>query len=323
MAPKLVLHLSRTIEKWETSFRKLFSGKLSRFIFLFHYYQLCSGYIIALHKGTQIRHCVSRGKDELYQNNHDNNPYNDICKRNVDKLMQKYVRTILTIVLSMSIANVGPMYVYYMYGDKVTLTALKIPLVDEGSDLEFACNCAIQIFYGLFFFSANISIEGVALLYGDAISLPSKLIKLSADNLTKKMESNVYTNKHIKSHLLTIFRQIHRVDLWIKIYVEAAYWRYLLSPIVFTYAIGLCVYCQFVVSLIYTRQNSFGFITPSQWKLLYKWCCEYFFLSIKLDSPAGYSIAVLSYILLFLMCNTGEICKRRVRKLLLFLLVIK
>lgn len=170
----------------------------------------------------------------------------------------------------MSIANVGPMYVYYMYGDKVTLTALKIPLVDEGSDLEFACNCAIQIFYGLFFFSANISIEGVALLYGDAISLPSKLIKLSADNLTKKMESNVYTNKHIKSHLLTIFRQIHRVDLWIKIYVGAAYWRYLLSPIVFTYAIGLCVYCQFVVSLIYTRQNSFGFITPSQWKLLYK-----------------------------------------------------
>lgn len=243
-------------------------------LFFHFHYQLCLGYIIALHKGKQIRHCVSRGKDELYQNNHDNSPYNEICKRNVDKLMQKYLRTILTILLSMSFANVGPMYVYYMHGEKVTLTALKIPLVDEGSDLEFACNCAICIFYGLFFIFANISIEGVALLYGDAISLPSKLIKLNADNLSIKLKSNVYAEKHIQAHLLNIFRKIHRVDSWIKMYSEAAYWRYFLSPIVFTYAIGLCFYCQFIVSLLYIRRS---FIISLQWNYFTNAVFETFF----------------------------------------------
>lgn len=184
----------------------------------------------------------------LYQNNHRQSQYNKICHENLDKLWRRYLNTVLIIILSMSIANAGPLYVYVKFGQRVTLTALKIPFIEENSNVEFVINCSIQGFYGLFFFFANISIEGVALLYGDAVQLPSKLIQMELDNLTISLKAARYTKRQIKLKIVTVFRQINQVNIWIEEYSDMAYWRYFISPIVFTYAIGLCVFCQYIVS---------------------------------------------------------------------------
>lgn len=168
---------------------------------------------------------------------------------NIDNVSRAYMKTIITIVVSMSIANLGPLFLYYKYGQKITLTALKIPFFDEGSDMEYAINLSIQAFYALFFISANISIEGAAILFGDAVTLSSKLIKLRLETFSVKLESSRCSKHQIKTELLIALRQIHRVNGWIDEYFDASYWRYFIAPIMYTYAISLCVYCQFVVSL--------------------------------------------------------------------------
>lgn len=209
---------------------------------------MCSGYFIVLYNGPKVRRSVSRAKDELYQNNHNRSAYNDICMDNVDKVGKAYLKTIATIIVSMSIANVGPLFLHYKYGQHITLTALQIPFVDENSNAEYAINLQIQAFYALFFFMANISIEGCAILFGDGITLSSKLIQLRLEAFSKKLESNRCDKHQISKELITVLRQIHRVNGWIEEFFTASYWRYFIAPIIYTYAISLCVFCQYVVS---------------------------------------------------------------------------
>lgn len=200
-------------------------------------------------KGHIIRRCVARARDELYPNNLDRNPYNKICNENINKTWIKYLKAITTIVVSMTFANIVPLYISYQNGEKITLTALKVPLFDEGSDEEYLNNLTIQAFYALFFIPANISIEGATTLVADSIILSSKLIQLQAECFSRIMESNRCNRHQMKRELLTILRQIHCTNSWIEEYFRAVYWRYFLSPIFFSFAISISIYCQYIVSI--------------------------------------------------------------------------
>lgn len=202
-----------------------------------------------MNNGPVLRRAVSRGINELYQNNHNHNKYNDICASNIEKLWKKYLRTIAAIVVSMSIAHSSTVYLYCMYGERATMTELKIPLIDEGSDMEFKLNACIQALYAVYMFLSNIGVEGISILLCDGISLSSKLIKLRLDNLPVKTKSKQFVKCQLKSEQLIVLQQIDRVNIWIREYFEGAYWRYFLSPIAFSYAIGISIYCQYVVSL--------------------------------------------------------------------------
>lgn len=200
----------------------------------------------------------------------------------MDKLWRRYWNTVLIIILSMSIANIGPLYVYVRYGQKVTLTSLAIPFIEENSDMEFVMNCTIQGFYGLFFFFANISLEGVALLYGDSIQLPSKLIQMELANMTMGLELGRYTKRQMKAEMVTVYRQIEQVNVWIREHSEMAYWRYFISPVVFTYAIGLCVFCQYIVSILF-------FLYSMNYSIVAEWARNCTFLANILWLFSSYS----------------------------------
>lgn len=208
-----------------------------------------TAFVLGITNGAAVRRGVSRGINELYQNNHKRNRYNDICIRNIDKLRRKYLKTVMSIIISMTIANFSSVYLYLKYGQRVTITELKIPFIAEGSDLEFQLNVLFQIAYAWHTFVANIGIEGTSVLLSDGISLSSELIELRLNNLTDLIESEQQVTHQIKTEFLIILQQIDRVSMWIKEYYEAAYWRYFLSPTAFSYAIGISVYCQYIVSL--------------------------------------------------------------------------
>lgn len=211
--------------------------------------QLCMGYMIALYKGPLIRRCLTRSRDELYENNHHRNAYNNICIDHIDKLLKKYVKTAMTIIVFVSIANIWPLYAC-KYGQKITLTALKIPFVDEGTDLEYAINLVIQAFYTIFLILGNIALESTEMFFGDSITLSAKLIRMRLNKFAKILwsSSNRCTKHQINSELLILLRQNHRVNGWVIDWRDALYWRYLLAPIMYTYAISLCIYCQHNVS---------------------------------------------------------------------------
>lgn len=199
--------------------------------------------------GASVRRAVRRGINELYENNNKRSTYNVICIRNIEKLRRKYLKTVMSIILSMTIAHFSSVYLYFKDGRIVTITDLKIPYIDEGSDLEVQLNVFFQICYAWYMFLANIGIEGTSILISDGISLSSELIEMRLNNLTNMTESKQQMAYQEKTELLIILQQIDRVSMWIEEYYEAAYWRYFLSPIAFSYAIGISIYCQYIVSL--------------------------------------------------------------------------
>lgn len=117
--------------------------------------------------------------------------------------------------------------------------------------MEFKLNACIQALYAVYMFLSNIGVEGISILICDGISLSSKLIKLRLDNLSNQIKPKERKKYQLKSELLIMLHQIDRVNIWIREYFVAAYWRYFLSPIAFSYAIGISIYCQYVVSLFF------------------------------------------------------------------------
>lgn len=200
--------------------------------------------------GELLRRAVSRGINELYQDNHNRNEYNDVCNRNIEKLWRKYLKTVAIIIISMTIAHSSSVYLYFKYGKRVTITELKFPFIGEGSDMEFKLNICTQALYGIYMFSSNIGAEGISIFLYDGISLSSKLIKLRLKNLSNAIEKEQMTTNKMKSELLIVLHQINRVNTWITEYYDAAYWRYFLTPTAYSYTIGLSIYCQYVVSLL-------------------------------------------------------------------------
>lgn len=87
---------------------------------------------------------------------------------------------------------VGPFYAFTFHGIKTTTIDLKLPFIDESSNVEFIANILYLCIIGMHRFLAYIIIEVAMTIFGDAITISSKLIeyelwKLDEAKLTRSI----------------------------------------------------------------------------------------------------------------------------------------
>lgn len=211
--------------------------------------QLYPTYLSGLLHPTMVRRVISYGKDHFYQDTHEMTDYNLMCLHSLDRLLIAYVRGISAIITSVCFAYIGALYINCIHGQRDTIFGFKFFWLEDGSDTEYYINLAFQIFFAMYFILGNIVVETGASLHENNISLSTEIIKMDITRLSEDVEYGNITEFAMKSHLRRIVWKFQAVNKLLKEYDESFYWRYFLSPVAFTYSIGLSVFAQYMVSL--------------------------------------------------------------------------
>lgn len=172
-----------------------------------------------------------------------------MCLHSLDRLLIAYVRGISAIITSVCFAYIGALYINCIHGQRDTIFGFKFFWLEDGSDTEYYINLAFQIFFAMYFILGNIVVETGASLHENNISLSTEIIKMDITRLSEDVEYGNITEFAMKSHLRRIVWKFQAVNKLLKEYDESFYWRYFLSPVAFTYSIGLSVFAQYMVSL--------------------------------------------------------------------------
>lgn len=202
------------------------------------------------------------------------NSYNRMCVQSLDRLLIAYVRGISAIITSVCFAYIGALYINFVRGRRDTIFGFKFYWAEDGSDTEYYINLAFQIFFALYFILGNIIVETGASLHENNISLSTEIILMDIRRLSEDVESSSITEIAMTSRLRQIFLKFQAVNRLLDDYDESFYWRYFLSPVAFTYSIGLCIFTQYTVSFL----RILIFSSQLHWHL-----CAYY-ISIQLIS---------------------------------------
>lgn len=197
--------------------------------------------------------------------------YQRICLQSLDRLLATFIRESIIVVISVCFAYFGAFYVNFARGQRDTLFAFKFYGVEDGSDIEYFLNLSFQLFFALYFIVANIVLETGVGYYENNIFISTDIIKMEIQQLSGNLESERLDESEMKKRLIHILLKFQYCNQWMQDYDKILYWRYFLSPVVFTYSIALCVFAQFSVSfrksiqwIDYFSNNEFSCL----WKLV-------------------------------------------------------
>lgn len=158
---------------------------------------------------------VNYGKKYIHNDNSDENDYNEICSRNMDATLKRFIIIVSIVCLSFVIALIGPLYAYTIHGTRKTLLSVRLPFVEKDSDLEYMLNIILQTWSGIAGFCGNVGIECGYNIIISSIKVTTQLIEMDIKSLSNNLEAETLTKTQIKNKLSMIFQKIDHTDGYI------------------------------------------------------------------------------------------------------------
>lgn len=222
---------------------------------------MMSSFLAAFDRPDKCHKLITLGLKHYYLDTHEPTQYNLICGDSVDRLFKTTVRTIATIIASLTLAFASGLYTNFASGRHETLFSFNYIFVAIGSDAEYYINVAFQSMFAIVFVMGNIGLEMFILLFENALKLSTTLAVTWMENLAHDMDADLSSDYEAKEALVRMLKEVERCNGWISECKEYLYWRFFLSPYAITYTIGFCVLCQYIVRCI-SNVDSFKIFRP-------------------------------------------------------------
>lgn len=227
------------------------------------------------------------GGQHIYKDrDYEDAEYNHVCSNYIDMTMRSFLIKTSLMFPSLAASQIGPLFAYISEGLKTTTLCFRIPFTEAGSDAEFIVNLILQ--FNLCFFGGlgYLGLEVWMSLVENTVLVSPAIFKLKMKRLCEQYKSKSITEFEMRSTFKNLAIQSTDADEWVFVHCNARscidhlknifnlidcsytaevsdmlYSRTLLTPILFTYVIGMSIFCQFSV-------NSFWFFLVLQFSSL-------------------------------------------------------
>lgn len=135
-----------------------------------------------------------------------------MCSQHLDETMKKFIIKMAVFVASAAVSLSWQTYQNIFYGTKTTLTQLKFPFIDEGSNAEFVANLLLQTGIVIHGFLGYIGLEIGTSIESDFISVARKLLEYKLSKLETQYEDGVFVDSQIPFQLRKILHVIRCYD---------------------------------------------------------------------------------------------------------------
>lgn len=126
----------------------------------------------------------------IYMDNKHPTAYNNVCERYIKILLRNVSVIVALMILSHAMLIFGPLYAYYFQSIRLTPIATNLPYFEKDSDIEFGINLSIQAVMALLALAGSMSIEVVACLILNVVTIIPDLIQVNLIELA----DDVFTN---------------------------------------------------------------------------------------------------------------------------------
>lgn len=203
----------------------------------------------ATKKGCALFHSlVDFGGRCIHPIKDDNDEYMKICSTQIDETVRTLIIKMFMMTMAMLSFNVGPIYSYFAHGTKTTMTNIKVPLTERYSNAEFMANVLLSAVIGIHGYIGYIGLEVSMALFSDVVTITPKLVEYHLNGLIERNEKKTIGQFDLSYSFKNIIKQSSDADEYLRCIGDLLYVRTLITPSLFTYSIGLGIFCQYMVS---------------------------------------------------------------------------
>lgn len=207
------------------------------------------GYQAATKNGCALFHSlVDFGGRCIHPIKNDDSEYTKICSKQMDETVRTLIIKMIMMTLAMLSFNVGPIYSYFVNGTKTTMTNVKVPYTERYSNSEFLANGLLSGLIGIHGFIGYIGLEVSMALFSDVVIITPKLVEYELNGLIVRNEKKTISQQDLSYSFRNIIKQSIDADEYLRCIGDLLYVRTLITPSLFTYSIGLGIFCQYTVS---------------------------------------------------------------------------
>lgn len=106
---------------------------------------------------------------------------------------------------------IGSVYAYFVHGQLTSILGTLLPFTNADSEFSFMINNGHQMVIATFALIGGVTIEIIAVLITNVVSLAPKLIQLNMENLEYDLNNGGWTRK-TKAKLRNILIQVQYLD---------------------------------------------------------------------------------------------------------------
>lgn len=155
---------------------------------------------------------IDFGGQYIYCENHEDPEINRICSNHMDTTMRRFIIKMAVMVLSLSSAEFGPIYVYIFYEIKTTTVDVRVPSTEEGSDAEFAINFLLMNCIAAHGGLQYVGLEVIMSLFENIVTLAPKLVGYKLRMLANEYANESITELEMRLRFRNVVEQSFDVD---------------------------------------------------------------------------------------------------------------
>lgn len=167
-------------------------------------------YFTVINKSRFKWHNLINTGRNFYRNDKRPSPYNRICSECITNSIKNYVVMIVVILITFTIALIGPIYIYYQEGKMYTLYGVRLPYLSKNPHKEYVVNIIWQLIINLMAIVGTFILEAMITIVNDTITVSSKLCRLELNELSDDLENEHKTKaKASKTWKIIIKKMIY------------------------------------------------------------------------------------------------------------------
>lgn len=139
---------------------------------------------------------------------HEDVEYSEICSKQIDISMRRFVIKTLLLLAAGYAAVSGPVYAYIVDGTLTSTTDLRIPFTETGSNVEFMINMFFQFNIYIHGGSMYIGVEVLVSIIEDIAALQPNLVQFELNNLIEEQKLKKLSEHHVCVHFKNIVKQV-------------------------------------------------------------------------------------------------------------------
>lgn len=138
----------------------------------------------------KLNNLLNFGGKFIYLDNKNLTKYNQICEKNLRKMVKLVITVVAMIVISHALAIIGPIHAFISQNNRVTLMGTELPFFEKDSDLGFMINLCQQTIIGIYAILGNICVEMGPCIINNVVAIIPDLIQLNLNDLSNELETN-------------------------------------------------------------------------------------------------------------------------------------
>lgn len=147
------------------------------------------------------------GKNNLY-----NDTIEEICSKNINKSVRRWIIIMTLIIASFVLGLVYPTYVWYRDGIFYTVAGVLIPFVEPNSNLDITLNLIYQTLIGYNAINGIMMIHIYNALFMNSVELSTDICINDMKNLSARLDGQNTIEALIGQYMTKIFQQIQKID---------------------------------------------------------------------------------------------------------------